>query len=143
MRKRENRVNKNEILIAVSRLNPQVITETLHCLTSIKIPGKRISVIFSITAVSGKKKILKTSITSETGKFSLLCKEYGINPETIWFGTETIISLCGKDGRELIDFRTKKDNRIFEYDMLSQVGRYADKVYGDRLVRAKIEIEKN
>jgi CRISPR-associated protein Csx14 len=111
--------SRKEILVAVSGLNPQIITETLYCLTQAKRPKSKISEIYAITTKTGKDKIFKTLLSPEDGKFYSFCKDYKINPKNIKFNLDTIISVCDKQGNELDDIRTKEDNTALANTILS------------------------
>lgn len=89
----KNRNSAKEVLITVSGLNPQIITETLYYLTQIKKPKSRISEVYAITTKMGKDKIAKTLLSSENGKFYSFCKEYNIDPGKIRFNQDTIKSI--------------------------------------------------
>ncbi|MFQ5686875.1 MAG: CRISPR-associated ring nuclease Csm6 [Candidatus Scalindua sp.] len=116
---REKKKSLDGILIAVSGLNPQIITETLYCLTQTVKPETSISEIYAVTTRAGKEKILKTLLSPKDGKFYSFCKEYKIDPDKIKFNRDTIISICDKDGNELDDIRTKEDNASLANTILS------------------------
>lgn len=115
----KNRKSLKEVLIVVSGLNPQVITETLYCLTQTKRPRTGISEIYAITTKTGKEKILKTLLSPENGKFYSFCREYNINQNKIKFNLDTIVSAYDKHGNELDDIRTKEDNTALANTILS------------------------
>lgn len=114
-----NKKSLKEILIVVSGLNPQIITETMYYLTQIKRPKSPISEIYAITTSAGKEKILKTLLSPKNGKFYSFCREYKINPNKIKFNLDTIVSVCDKHGNELDDIRTKEDNTALANTILS------------------------
>ncbi|GBD39329.1 hypothetical protein HRbin37_01604 [bacterium HR37] len=101
---------KEEILVAVAGLNPQVITETLYYLTQIKKPPARISRIIVITTLNGKKEVVDKLINKKM--LLSFCKEYGITPSSIQFGEDSIILLKDSKGKPLKDIRTVKDNEL-------------------------------
>ncbi len=110
IQKQKNKKRKREILIIVTGLNPQVITETLYYFTLVRKPRRVITEIFVITTRLGKERILNSLLIPKTGIFYLFCKEYGIDHNSILFKNDTIFSIYGKDGTELDDIRTNDDN---------------------------------
>ncbi len=119
--------NRN-ILLTVTGLTPQVITETCYYLLCKKRPKVKISEIISITTAKGKEILLKTLLSPIKGKFYQFCRDYNIDPATIKFNDETIIVLKGKGGKYLNDIRTKTDN---EY-IADQINDLIKKLTGDK-----------
>ncbi|MGQ0794190.1 MAG: CRISPR-associated ring nuclease Csm6 [Deltaproteobacteria bacterium] len=101
---------KREILIAVAGLTPQVVTETLYYLTQIKKPRSAISEIYVITTLDGKREILSKLLDEESGKFSQLCRDYGIDSSSIKFDESSIVLLRDSKGTPLADIRSARDN---------------------------------
>lgn len=101
--------NRN-LLITVTGLTPQVITETCYYLFCKKRPKVKISEIISITTAKGKEILLKTLLSPVRGKFYQFCRDYNIDPATIKFSENSIIVLKGTGGKDLNDIRTKTDN---------------------------------
>lgn len=118
--------NRN-ILITVTGLTPQVVTETCYYLFCKKRPKIKISEIISITTAKGKEILLKTLLSPVRGKFYQFCREYNINPAAIKFSEETIIVLKGRRGKYLNDIRTETDN---EY-IADQINDLIKKLTGD------------
>jgi|TARA_B100002003_G_scaffold242058_1_gene264531 CRISPR-associated protein (TIGR02584 family) len=103
-------LDKRNILITVTGLTPQVITETCYYLFIKKRPKIKITEVMPITTAYGKKLIIKTLLNPTNGKFYQFCHDYSINPNSINFNKESIIVLKGKDRKDLSDIRTKIDN---------------------------------
>jgi CRISPR-associated protein (TIGR02584 family) len=93
------------ILVAVSGLSPQILTETLYGL-SVKqdfIPTE----IHLITTKKGAR-LASKSLLEDDGKFYTLCKDYQL-PE-IDFSQQNIHVIQDENGEELEDIRTPKQN---------------------------------
>jgi CRISPR-associated protein Csx14 len=99
-----------EILVAVTGLTPQVITETLYFFIQKRKPAINISEIYAITTKPGKELILELLLDEKKGAFYSFCREYGIDPASIKFNKTTISVLKGADGRPLSDIRTEEEN---------------------------------
>jgi len=102
--------NFKEILVAVTGLTPQVITESLYYLTQRSKPPSQIQQIFALTTRKGKEKIVQTLLTPKEGKFFKFCKEYGIDPLSIQFDESNIQVLEDKKGLPIEDIRTEEEN---------------------------------
>jgi len=76
---------KKQILIAVTGLTPQIVTETLYCLTQVKKPPSKIQEIYVITTSDGKQAIIEKLLDGGKGKFFEFCKEYKIDPSSVKF----------------------------------------------------------
>jgi len=107
--------NKN-ILICVSGLTPQIVTETFFCLTvKEKID---ISEIYVLTTARGKEVILGKDKSPQTPKTSLkkelinLCKYYGITKPK-FDETDKHIIVAKEETIELSDIRSDHDNILF------------------------------
>lgn len=103
---------KEEILIAVAGLTPQVITETLYYLTQVKKPRSKISEVYVITTSDGKREILGKLLDRNKGKFFQFCREYKIDSSSIKFHEKTVILLNDSKGSPLKDIRTARDNKL-------------------------------
>ncbi len=108
------RENPNEyprrILVAVTGLSPQIVTETLYALTV--APTERPFVpteIHLITTRSGAEKARLALLSDEPGWFHHLCHDYAL--PTIRFAADTIHILEDVNGRPLDDIRSPEDNR--------------------------------
>ena len=101
---------KKDILVAVSGLTPQVITETLYYLTQRKKPSINISEIYALTTEPGKKLILSKLLDRKYGAFYSFCREYGIKSSQIKFDNSTIKLFKDNNGKSLSDIKTPKEN---------------------------------
>ncbi|MDT3697227.1 MAG: CRISPR-associated ring nuclease Csm6 [Ignavibacterium sp.] len=104
------------ILICVSGLTPQIITETLFCLSvKNKIP---IHEIYVLTTQRGKNVIQGTDKAPNTPKSALkseienLCQQYKVNLPKFENNSEHIIT-AKEESLELSDIRTDKHNILF------------------------------
>ncbi len=102
---------ERKVLIAVLGLTPQIITETLYYLTQVKKPPVIPDEVYVITTSRGRERILK-SLLGEGGQFVRFCREYGIDPDAIRFGADTVLTLRDAQGRPLEDIRTARDNEL-------------------------------
>ncbi len=97
------------VLLAVSGLSPQVITETLYALYQ---SGKTVDAVHVITTRTGKDRIYAMLLSGSDGAFYRYLADYGINPGSIAFGDETIHVLKRVDGAPIDDIVTQEDNEI-------------------------------
>ncbi len=95
------------ILLAISGLNPQVITETLYCLHK---EHRFVDAIYLVTTRAGKELLLSRFLGGGAGKFYQFCKEYGIEPGTIDFHPGNIHTVADENGVELDDILSQADN---------------------------------
>ncbi|ACV35497.1 CRISPR-associated ring nuclease Csm6 [Accumulibacter sp.] len=98
------------LLVAVTGLSPQIVTETLYALAvappaSAFVPTE----IHLITTRSGAEKARLALLSDEPGWFHRLSNDYALPP--IHFANETIHVLEDADGRPLEDIRSPEDNR--------------------------------
>ena len=95
------------ILLAVTGLSPQVITETLFALHQ---NNQRVDEIHIITTREGKECIYAELLAGGTGQFFRYLDEYGINPASIKFDKDTIHVIASFPERELSDIVDESDN---------------------------------
>lgn len=96
------------ILLAVTGLTPQVVTETLYAL-SVQQPVKFVPTeIHVITTAEGANRIRSCLLDAVSGQFQALCKDYGLGD--IQFGESELHVIEGDDGTPLQDIRTPEDN---------------------------------
>ncbi|SFQ82302.1 CRISPR-associated protein, NE0113 family [Halopseudomonas formosensis] len=95
-----------KILLAVSGMSPQIITETLYALIHEKnwIPDE----IRLITTLIGKRNAVQQLLEDEKHFFRLL-QDFGITQE-VRFDEDCIIVIRDGRGQELPDLRTPEDN---------------------------------
>jgi len=100
---------KREILIAVTGLTPQIITETLYYLTQCKKPPVNISEVYVLTTREGRKRIESLLLSKGSGKFFQFLKEYGLEGKVLFSSTNVIV-IKDNAGKELKDIITEEDN---------------------------------
>ena len=112
---------EKRILLAVSGMSPQILTETLYALavanSELFIPTE----IHLISTVSGAKKATLELLHAKTGKFHQLCRDYSL--ENIHFNEESIIVISDKDGTLLDDIKTPAQNEAAADFITSVVSR--------------------
>lgn len=107
---------KKNILVCVSGLTPQVVTETLFCLT-VKEKTK-IDEVYVITTKRGRDVILGQDEAPNTPKTSLkkeisnLCKMYKLKTP-VFENNDSHIIIAKEESIELPDVRSDKDNILF------------------------------
>ena len=97
------------VLLAVSGLSPQVITETLYALHQ---SGRSIDAIHVITTREGKEKIYAELLGGKDGHYYRYLGEYGIDPAGIDFGHQNIHVVADGHGNEIDDIATESDNEL-------------------------------
>ncbi|MCB1968409.1 MAG: TIGR02584 family CRISPR-associated protein [Candidatus Accumulibacter sp.] len=106
--------NPNEyprrILVAVTGLSPQIVTETLYALAVAPSNAPFVPTeVHLITTRGGAEKARLALLSDEPGWFHRLCQDYAL--PKIQFSAETIHVLKEADGRSLEDIRSPEDNR--------------------------------
>lgn len=97
------------ILLAVTGLSPQVLTETLYALMR-QGPAFLPTEIHLVTTRQGAEHARLNLLSEDPGWFHRLCKDYGLSG--IAFDTGAIHILKDADGKELPDIRTPQDNEL-------------------------------
>jgi len=95
------------ILLAVTGLSPQVVTETLYALAQVD-NGSLPSEIRVLTTAEGAERIRLTLLSDDPGWFYRLCRDYRL--ENIAFNTDFLHVLTDSQGRPLNDIRTLAHN---------------------------------
>lgn len=109
-------MKSNNILICVTGLTPQIVTETLFCL-AVK---QKISIneVYVLTTKRGSEVILGKDKAPNTPKTSLkeelnnLCKKYKL-PKPLFYENDKHIIVAKEESIELPDIRSDKDNVLF------------------------------
>lgn len=96
------------ILLAVTGLSPQVVTETVYALTQQRNPPFIPTEVHLVTTAKGAERARLTLLSEEPGWFHRLCKDYGL--PAIRFDEKHIHVLRDANGRPLEDIRTPQDN---------------------------------
>ncbi|MCM8579322.1 CRISPR-associated ring nuclease Csm6 [Accumulibacter sp.] len=98
------------ILIAVTGLSPQIVTETLYALAVAPTASPFIPTeIHLISTRSGAEKARLALLSEEPGWFHRLSRDYAL--PTIHFSADTIHVLEDVNGKPLEDIRSPEDNR--------------------------------
>jgi len=119
------------ILVCVSGLSPQIVTETLYALAMNKDDPVIVDEVHILTTVTGKKKIEEMLLAPKIGQFFQLCEQYPcLVADRILFNSDTIYVVKDRDGNDLDDIRTIEDN-----------GRLADEIVD--LMRRLTKEDKN
>lgn len=100
-------VYPRRILLAVSGLTPQVVTETLYALTR-QQPAFVPTEVHVITTAEGATRLRLALLSEEPGWFLRLCRDYGLPP--IAFDDSRIHVLRDACGQTLDDIRSPQDN---------------------------------
>lgn len=96
------------ILLAVTGLTPQVVTETLYALAVAPAPTFLPTEIHLITTAEGAQRARLSLLDPETGQFHALCRDYGLTG--VAFGPDHIHTIPDAAGVPLADIRTPEDN---------------------------------
>jgi len=96
------------ILVAVSGLSPQIITETLYGLAINSKPAWVPTEIHLITTQTGAHSATLNLLDKKTGHFYRLCQDYQLTD--IEFSPQHIHVIRDKNGNELDDIRTPEQN---------------------------------
>jgi len=96
------------ILLAVTGLSPQVVTETLYALAVTREPAFVPTEVHLLTTAEGASRAELTLLAGGQAYFRRLCEDYGL--PAIAFGTERIHVIADADGHPLQDIRNPADN---------------------------------
>ena len=96
------------ILVAVTGLSPQIVTETLYALAVQQAPAFMPTEVRLITTEEGAQRAQLSLLHEQTGWFHRLRSDYGLPP--IKFGPTQIQVLKGSNGNPLSDIRSVQDN---------------------------------
>lgn len=100
----------NRILVCVSGLSPQIVTETLYAL-AVETHGRPAFVpteIHLISTALGAEQAQLSLLAPDRDQFGKLCRDYGL--EGIRFDASMIEIITDKNGRPMQDIRTPADN---------------------------------
>lgn len=105
----------HDILVCVTGLTPQVVTETLYAL-AIGAPIDQRSLpeaIHVVTTGEGRRRLERALLdrpNGAPGQFQRLCADYGLDRGAIQFGPETLHVVRDAQGRELDDITDPAGN---------------------------------
>lgn len=100
------------VLLAVSGLSPQVVTETVYALAKKPAAGRAAYIpteVHLLTTAEGGMRARLSLLRGGTGWFARLCEEYGL--KGVEFNEEQIHVLKDGAGRPLEDIRGEEENR--------------------------------
>lgn len=95
------------ILLAVTGLNPQVITETLFAMHQ---QGRTVDAVHIITTRQGKERINAHLLSPKDGKYYQYLREYGVDPATIEFDFHNVHVVRDANGIEIDDIAGDEEN---------------------------------
>ena len=95
------------ILLAVTGLSPQVVTETIYALHQ---NSQRVDEVHIITTRTGKEKVYSELIGGEQGHFYRYLEEYGFGKNDVQFNHDHVHVITDGNGNELKDILTAYDN---------------------------------
>jgi CRISPR-associated protein (TIGR02584 family) len=96
------------ILLLVTGLSPQVVTETVYALAVQRQPPFVPTEVQLLTTAEGAERARLSLLSEDPGWFARLCRDYGL--AGIRFDTSCIQVLDGPEGHALADIRTPEDN---------------------------------
>ena len=96
------------ILVCVTGLSPQVVTETLYALAVRREPRFVPTEVHLITTQEGAHRARLLLLHPSDGRFHRLCSDYGLSG--IHFPDSNIHVLRSADGKPLSDIRTEEEN---------------------------------
>lgn len=95
------------VLVVVSGMSPQVLTETLYALAVQRTPSFQPTEIHLLSTASGACHA-RLSLLDGDAHFHRLCQDYALDPSV--FDAARVHVLPGLDDRPLADIRTAEDN---------------------------------
>ncbi|MFA7097496.1 MAG: CRISPR-associated ring nuclease Csm6 [Gammaproteobacteria bacterium] len=108
IQEQQTMIYPRRILLAVTGLSPQVVTETLYALAVRQRPPFIPTEVHLLTTVEGAQRARLALLSDDPGWFHRLRKDYGL-PE-IAFDENHIHVLTAADGTPLSDIRSPQDN---------------------------------
>src|SRR5262245_32999105 len=100
--------HRRRVLLAVTGLSPQIVTETVYALAVERKPRWIPTEIRIITTSQGAKNARLSLLSNKPGWFHRLRDDY--NLPTIDFSHESIHVITGPEGKPLEDILTEADN---------------------------------
>ena len=107
------------ILLAVTGLTPQIVTETLYALTCAREAPWQPTQIRLVTTAEGAERARLQLLDAQAGQYHALCRDYGL--AGIRFTEEDIVTIRDAAGRPLADIRTPEDNTLAADALLAEV----------------------
>lgn len=113
---------ERRILLVVSGLSPQVVTETIYALTQVVEPRFVPTEVHLVTTAEGAERARLSLLSKEPGWFGRLCRDYGLSG--MEFSERTIHVLRGRGGGLLSDIRSSEENAAAADFMVDLVRRF-------------------
>jgi len=107
------------VLLAVSGLSPQILTETLYALAVAIDPPFVPTEIQILTTVEGAERARLSLLSDDPGWFKRLCRDYGLKPPA--FGLDQIQLITDANGQALEDIRELEDNASVADQLIARV----------------------
>ena len=111
-----------KILLAVTGLSPQILTETLYALAVAEQPAFIPDEVHLITTADGAEYARHTLLDTGMGRFSELLCDYNLQGR-IRFDADCIHLIPGADGHALHDIQTPEDN-VLAADAITELVRH-------------------
>lgn len=108
------------VLLAVTGLTPQIVTETLYALAVAQQEPWIPTEIRLITTAEGAQRAQLTLLDPKEGQFHALCNDYGLTGQ-IAFPPQNIQMIRDAGGAPLADIRTPEDNTLAADALLAEV----------------------
>jgi CRISPR-associated protein (TIGR02584 family) len=109
------------ILLAVSGLTPQIVTETLYALATQPLGRYVPTEVHLLSTQEGANRAKLLLLSESPGWFHRLCRDYALSG--IQFCEDNIHVVVGRNGRLLDDIRTAEDNQFAADFITEQVRR--------------------
>ena len=107
------------VLLAVSGLSPQILTETIYALASQADQPFVPTEVHLITTREGAQRAELSLLSKDLGWFHKLCNDYRL--QDVAFSRENIHIMQDANGRDMDDIRTIEDNRAAANFITDQV----------------------
>lgn len=111
------------ILVVVSGMSPQILTETLYALIQRQQPAFVPTEIHLVSTASGARHARLTLLEGDA-QFLRLCNDYGLDPAI--FTVANIHTICDAHGNVLDDIRTPADNEAAADFITGKIRELAD-----------------
>ncbi|MEI6303105.1 MAG: CRISPR-associated ring nuclease Csm6 [Betaproteobacteria bacterium] len=108
------------VLLAVTGLTPQIVTETLYALAVAQAEPWIPTEIRLVTTAEGAERARLSLLDPKDGQFHALCRDYGLTGQ-IAFAPANIMVIRDANGTPLTDIRTPADNTLAADALLAEV----------------------
>lgn len=109
---------KNNVLLSILGMSPQILTETVYALTQ-QDPKFLPDEIYVLTTNKGAENCINALFDHNGGWFNKLCEEYGL--ENIKFSPKNIITVCDSTGNRIDDIRNQDDNQAVANQIMEAI----------------------